>query len=292
MKCPQCGQWNRASLPNCIRCGAPLNPESAETPAWQEQFRKEDKEPKKYIHVDEDGAVDESSDRRDELATDMTELKERKVRGARRLERMKEEASMRSAPSGATTIHMHSSRESLMNAHAGRVRMVGHEDERNASAQSAAMADNVVPQPKIWQDTRGYDPLVTMLQENTIPSAPPRMNEMKSYRTRGKGFRVTLRVLIILLVVGLVGVGGFFALSHLGLLNTSSGSNASITSSIVDDLAAHTVLIPGEDGQQIYVARRCRQRTPWWTASRRSRFRITSGIATCRASAWKTRRCM
>ena len=52
MKCPQCGQWNRASLPNCIRCGAPLNPESAETPAWQEQFRKEDKEPKKYIHVD------------------------------------------------------------------------------------------------------------------------------------------------------------------------------------------------------------------------------------------------
>ena len=78
MKCPQCGQWNRASLPNCIRCGAPLNPESAETPAWQEQFRKEDKEPKKYIHVDEDGAVDESSDRRDELATDMTELKERK----------------------------------------------------------------------------------------------------------------------------------------------------------------------------------------------------------------------
>lgn len=104
MKCPQCGQWNRASLPNCIRCGAPLNPESAETPAWQEQFRKEDKEPKKYIHVDEDGAVDESSDRRDELATDMTELKERKVRGARRLERMKEEAAMRSAPSGATTI--------------------------------------------------------------------------------------------------------------------------------------------------------------------------------------------
>ena len=61
MKCPQCGQWNRASLPNCIRCGAPLNPESAETPAWQEQFRKEDKEPKKYIHVDEDGAVDEST---------------------------------------------------------------------------------------------------------------------------------------------------------------------------------------------------------------------------------------
>lgn len=252
MKCPQCGQWNRASLPNCIRCGAPLNPEKADAPAWQEQFRKDDKEPKKYIHVDEDGAVDESNDQRDELATDMTELKERKVRGSRRLARMQEEAATRSAvSSGATTVHVHTSRESLLNAHVGRVRTVGRDGED--PAQSAAMADNVVQQPKLWQDTRGYDPLVTMLQENTIPAAPPRMNEMKSYRTHGKGFRRTLRVLITLLIIGLVGVGGFFALSSLGLINPSSGSAASITSSIVDDLAAHTILIPGEDGQQIYV---------------------------------------
>ena len=25
MKCPECGQWNRASMPHCTRCGAPLN---------------------------------------------------------------------------------------------------------------------------------------------------------------------------------------------------------------------------------------------------------------------------
>ena len=25
MKCPNCGQWNKASLPHCMRCGAPLN---------------------------------------------------------------------------------------------------------------------------------------------------------------------------------------------------------------------------------------------------------------------------
>ena len=249
MKCPQCGQWNRASLPNCIRCGTPLNPETADAPAWQTQFRKDDKEPKKYIHVDEDGAVDESNDQRDELATDMTELKERKVRGSRRLARMQEEAATRSAVSaGATTVHVHASRESLLNAH---VRTVGHDGEDTMHA--AAMADNVVQQPKLWQDTRGYDPLVSMLQENTIPSSPPRMNEMKSYRTHGKGFRRTLRVLIVLLLVGLVGVGGFFVLSNLGVLHSASGSSASITSSIVDDLAAHTILIPGEDGQQIYV---------------------------------------
>ena len=25
MKCPKCGQWNRASMPHCMKCGSPLN---------------------------------------------------------------------------------------------------------------------------------------------------------------------------------------------------------------------------------------------------------------------------
>ena len=30
MKCPACGQWNRASMPHCQSCGAPLNIDEAE----------------------------------------------------------------------------------------------------------------------------------------------------------------------------------------------------------------------------------------------------------------------
>ena len=29
MKCPECGQWNRASMPHCTRCGSPLNIDEA-----------------------------------------------------------------------------------------------------------------------------------------------------------------------------------------------------------------------------------------------------------------------
>ena len=29
MKCPQCGQWNRASFPRCVKCGAELPAETA-----------------------------------------------------------------------------------------------------------------------------------------------------------------------------------------------------------------------------------------------------------------------
>ena len=29
MKCPECGQWNRASMPHCAKCGCPLNIDEA-----------------------------------------------------------------------------------------------------------------------------------------------------------------------------------------------------------------------------------------------------------------------
>ncbi len=143
---------------------------------------------------------------------------------------------------------MYSSPDSLEKAHAGRVKAI----KVNREA-SAAIADQVVPVPKLWHDTRDYDPLVAALQENTVPVAPPRMNEMKTYRTHGKGFRRMLHVLIGLLAVGMLGVLGFFIASNSGLIQTASTSTAIITSSIIDDLTAHTILIPGEDGQQIYV---------------------------------------
>ena len=39
MRCPQCGRWNRASLPQCFYCGAPLpeSPESATDAPRDEQ---------------------------------------------------------------------------------------------------------------------------------------------------------------------------------------------------------------------------------------------------------------
>ena len=39
MKCPQCGQWNRASLPRCQKCGAPLAQDGAALPEWRTALR-------------------------------------------------------------------------------------------------------------------------------------------------------------------------------------------------------------------------------------------------------------
>ena len=70
MKCPQCGQWNRASLPHCQRCGAPLEQESAPMPEWRATLR-DDGAGKRYIHVDEEGEAVQTYDGRDALAREM-----------------------------------------------------------------------------------------------------------------------------------------------------------------------------------------------------------------------------
>ena len=80
MKCPHCGQWNRASLPRCIKCGTDLNHTAENTrSSWQESMRKE--QPQKiYIRIDDEGRSTADTDPRELLAREMNHLQERKER--------------------------------------------------------------------------------------------------------------------------------------------------------------------------------------------------------------------
>ena len=79
MRCPKCNQWNRASLPKCIRCGTPLATDTPVAPSWRAQLK--DGHANEYIRVDEDGEISVSPDEREVLAAEMTELKARKEAG-------------------------------------------------------------------------------------------------------------------------------------------------------------------------------------------------------------------
>lgn len=82
MKCPNCGSWNKASLPRCMRCGTPLHPSPDAEPAWKSELK--DDKGREYIRVDESGEVETTPDSRDQLAQEMAELKQRKATGASR----------------------------------------------------------------------------------------------------------------------------------------------------------------------------------------------------------------
>ena len=93
MKCPECGQWNKASLPKCFRCGATLPKEPdylSHVPSdWQYEVEKNKQKQKTYVNVDEEGYQQVLSDQRDQLAEEMVAFKERKRRGEKEQQRLR-----------------------------------------------------------------------------------------------------------------------------------------------------------------------------------------------------------
>lgn len=244
MKCPQCGQWNRASLPKCTRCGADLTQETPQA-SWREQFQEKKDAPKRYAHIDEDGDINESADQRDDLASTMSEFKARKERGEARLEQMKAEAIERGRKATVRT----SVNSPLDTSGAYPLR---RDRVTENQVDTSGAADQPLRQG-VWQDTRSYDPLVSAMQQDQMRHQPLRLQEVKNYRPKPSAFRRVLKGLLILLTLSLMGVAVFFLMSHIGIIQADSGAKASVTASIVDNQAAHTILIPGEDGQTIYV---------------------------------------
>ena len=87
MKCPECGQWNRASMPHCTKCGTPLNIDEASRLAWKDTLR-DGGASTKYLRADEFGQIDATPEARDALAGEMQELKKRKREGEERQSRL------------------------------------------------------------------------------------------------------------------------------------------------------------------------------------------------------------
>ena len=91
MKCPECGLWNRASQPHCVRCGAPLNIDEAAHHGWKDTL-KDGSASTTYLRADEFGLTDQTPEPRDELAREMQDLKQRKQRGAELQQRLRSES--------------------------------------------------------------------------------------------------------------------------------------------------------------------------------------------------------
>lgn len=103
MKCPHCGAWNKAYLPKCTGCGAPLADNTQKQASWEEamhkkkpslmvmQFDPEDESPALPI-VTGDEAFDPDDLDAAALTDEMEALKARRSEGSRRIEQMKSQA--------------------------------------------------------------------------------------------------------------------------------------------------------------------------------------------------------
>ncbi|MBR3763045.1 MAG: hypothetical protein IKK57_00665 [Clostridia bacterium] len=288
MRCPKCEQWNRASLPRCQRCGAELNASAAVEPSWRAKMQARGNL-KTYVRVDEDGQVDVSPDRRDALAQEMTELKIRIDDGAQRVQQLMTETASMPPVSPDPAVPFFSEDDSPAEAAASSTADAPEEDipaaapvnpftqsegtRRTARVAIHGLTDTAsVPNAAAsrpasapaasspaWSQSRSYDPLAEEAQREqqamfrNAPPTPRRQNRRTHSRRANR--RRIINLLTTALVVVVLALTGAVAFSAWQQYRASHAEDNTVivTASMKDDQAAHTILIPGEDGQRIYI---------------------------------------
>ena len=269
MRCPKCDQWNRASLPRCIRCGADLTTDGPVVPSWRSQLK--DGRSKEYIRVDEDGDVSVSPDDREVLAAEMAELKARKEAGQQLQQRLRDEADARTAaPSAHVRVPEQPVKEEpLFGLTEEGVTRLETPQAPEASPEAPAAdgqtpfrrsrnprGTRVVLASSQWEDSRAYDPVVDAMQQNNVFQQPPNLKELGPLPSRRVSQRKVIQLITLCLVIGVIGLVGYFGFTIYQAQQEAEAekNRALVTASIVDDQAAHTILIPGEDGQEIFIS--------------------------------------
>ena len=291
MKCPNCGKWNQASLPHCIYCGQEL-PNDAYgpqgVPAWQLELEDRDRK-NTYVRVDETGEQETTNDPRDILASEMADLKSRKIMGEQKQRMLREEAARRGmAPSGRS-VRTTSNRGTFFSAYddpdtalrpvapelveegevapdARRVVPVKYrttysssqpEDEVYGYGNTRRIVNIQHPDESEtvydgYHDTSAYLP--SFANQDEYENSMRLKNAALSRKPRRHSGRRILRFLVLL---GMLGVAGWLAVAFVIPMLTADQNvderTAVVIPTIRDDMAAHTVTIPGEDGQRITI---------------------------------------
>lgn len=291
MKCPNCGKWNQASLPHCIYCGQEL-PNDAYgpqgVPAWQLELEDRDRK-NTYVRVDETGEQETTNDPRDTLASEMANLKSRKIMGEQKQRMLRQEAARRGmAPSGRS-VRTTSNRGTFFSAYddpdtalrpvapelveegevapdARRVVPVKYrttysssqpEDEVYGYGNTRRIVNIQHPDESEtvydgYHDTSAYLP--SFANQDEYENSMRLKNAALSRKPRRHSGRRILRFLVLL---GMLGVAGWLAVAFVIPMLTADQNvderTAVVIPTIRDDMAAHTVTIPGEDGQRITI---------------------------------------
>lgn len=262
MKCPNCGQWNQASLPRCFKCGTPLEaPE--QTPAWKKEL-KDNGPAKVYLQVDEDGDVLAKADKRDVLAHEMNQLKSRIQQGEQVQRRLREEGAKRGYAPSSLTVRSHTTRETFFSL---------NDDPTQTLKQRPVREQGERKRPQVYgdpRDSRTYESLWDDPELQSMNYTRPQDMTFRHKPVRRMGFRRILRVLIILVCIALVVFGGLLAYNYFTSQSDAAKAarQATVIPSTMDGMPAHTIFIPGNEGDQIYI-RELRTTHP-----------VTGGVAT------------
>ena len=251
MRCPQCGRWNRATLPRCFFCGAALPPE-AETPA------PESPQPSASViyAVSQDGtqAVPQP-DERDTLAKEMQSFHVRRKRGEAQQQRIRQEGIQGGFTPTTRSVRIETEPARIYTDPQAED---AENDEPEGDVRPGAVpaphfSRNRIPQYDDIEAPPDYQPL---WRDEYRPRPRARgMAQREMRHVQVYGFRRFLPILAVMLIV-FAALGAAYQFILLPILNRppeEPGAQVEIIPSILGDMAAHTVRIPAEEGAQIYI---------------------------------------
>ncbi len=228
----------------------PLNIDEASRIAWKDTLR-DGAAPAAYMRADEFGQTDSTPDERDTLAREMQKLKIRKRRGAELQEQMRSQEKL-NMDSGVAVL------EGKNNAAARSFVLLRRSESDAASQRESATRHRV----RFMDDTGSF--IESRTYDLLVPDYPgSSRNETTQYRSLDPLLRknpvdkrlVFRRIMIFSLIAVLLTAGGFIAWKIFFSNNMGSADNggAQIEATVLDDLAAHKIMIPGEAGTSIYI---------------------------------------
>ena len=268
MKCPNCGQWNRASFPRCFRCGTELTPEphqagkAPEIPA--------DGPGKVYIQINEAGRATSAIDDRDQLARDMENLLERKQRGEAQHRRLRENSARQGFVPSARAAQTLTGRKTFPLP-----------QQTSFVKDGVSVEGNVRPDaiPVVSRRVIGYD-------ETAAPEPGMNVPEKRRNRRGNHGLRIyrhgflrrfgkLLAVILVLTALGLIaydkGIKPYLEQQKAQSLQ----ERTDITPSILNEWPAHIIRIPGEEGQV------------YWITELKTSYPVSGGYATIEVADYK-----
>ena len=257
MKCPECGQWNRASMPHCISCGSPLNIDAASRLQWKDTL-KDGGPSTAYLRADEFGAIDTTPDARDELAGEMQDLKKRKNEGAELQKKIRrngvDHPPVKVQITEEPAVRSRRARNDDVPMTAVRVQPFSRQDQMRREESEMRHRVRFMDENGVFAESRTYDPVLYGGYTQGTGSwhlAGPLNKYDSPQPERG---RLLPRLMLILLLLAVLGAGGYFGYKNLIAGSAPSVSkDAIVTASLMEDLPAHTILIPGEEGTSIYI---------------------------------------
>ncbi len=244
-------------MPHCVKCGCPLNIDEASRLAWKETLR-DGGASTKYLRADEFGQIDATPEARDALAGEMQELKKRKREGAERQSQLSRNSVSKSDSEVIITEELppQNRRFGQETAPVSTVRV--QPADRNGQTIRIESENRhrvrYMDENGAFAESRTYDPPFTGgYREGTgswhLAGPLPASAQIKPEKKHR-----FLKVLLVLVILAGLGAGGYFGYQYyISHRKPAINQNAIVTATMMDDMAAHTILIPGEEGTTIYI---------------------------------------